>query len=79
MNIEEYKIKYGYKELPWHFYLRSALFWCWLMILPLGFLCYFKIIGLIEAMAIYIPWALFWCMKAVKKMQEDKLKLQGKK
>jgi len=74
MDIDEYKLRYGYKDLPWHFYLRGALFWCWLMILPLGLLSAFKIIPWWIAMSIYIPWAIFWCMKAVKKMNDDKLR-----
>ena len=77
MDIEEYKIKYGYKELPWHFYLRGALFWCWPMILVVGFLAYFRIIDVWIGFIIYVIWAIFWCMKAIRKMNKNKLRIQG--
>jgi len=78
MDIEEYKIRYGYKELPWHFYLRGALFWCWFFMLPLGFLSAYKIIDWWFAMLLYTPWCIFWCFRAVAKMNDDKLKVDGK-
>ena len=72
MDIDEYKIRHGYKELPKRFYLQGAFFFIFPVCLILGLLGRFGIIPIWLGWIIVIPYSAFWGWKGYKSYRKDK-------
>ena len=72
MNVEEYKLRHGLKELPITFYFGGMFFWIFPFAAIVGLICRFLNIHFIFGIVIIIPWCVFWSRKAFVKWKKDK-------
>jgi len=78
MDIEEYKIRHGFKELPIWFYFQGVCFWVFPFAMLMGALTFLEVIPDWLGFVLLIPWCLFWGYKGFKKYKVDKLLMQSK-
>ena len=72
MDIEEYKLLHGYKELPIWFYFRGMFAWIFPVGAVIGLICRFGGIPFWVGAIAIAPWTVLWGIKGFKAYKRDK-------
>jgi len=72
-EIETYKIRHGYKELPIWFYFQGMFFWIIPVALAIAVIWRVFQLPFWLGLIIIIPYCGFWGLKAFRKYKNDKL------
>lgn len=71
MDIEEYKLRHGYKKLPFMFYAQGMFFWIFPYVLVISVLYHIIHFPIWIGYTAIVPWCCFWAYKAWSRWKKD--------